>query len=199
MLPRLRRLWALSATQDTLADLIAEGVVEWGAHSYGDPRVLVWRSPIVGRVGGRVKVGKYCSIAGGVQMLTDGNHRTDWLSTYPFRTRWDMPGRDRDGFPTPSDDITIGNDVWIGQDAMILPGVTIGDGAVVAARALIARDVRPYAIVAGNPQREIRRRLSEEQIEILLQVRWWDWPEEKVRRNVHLLCSDNADALAAAL
>ena len=141
----------------------------------------------------RLHIGAYCSIAAGVQFLVGGNHRTDWVSTYPFRVLFGLPGAWQDGHPRPERDIEIGNDVWIGTEAMILPGTRIGDGAVVGARAVVSGEVRPYAIVAGVPAKEIRRRFADEQVEALLAVRWWDWPEERILASVGLLSNGDVE------
>ncbi|MCB0625276.1 MAG: CatB-related O-acetyltransferase [Saprospiraceae bacterium] len=92
--------------------------------------------------------------------------------------------------------IVIGNDVWIGYKAVILAGVTIGDGAIVGSHAVVTKDVEPYSIVGGNPAREIRKRFPAAQIDLLLQLRWWDWPAEKITENLHLLTSNDPEALA---
>ncbi len=173
-------------------EAVASGRATIGAHTNGEYRIEFRRGER-----GRVDIGDYCSIAFGVRFMLGGNHRPDWVSTYPFRILWDMPGAWADGHPRPAGDITVGNDVWIGAEALILAGVTIGDGAVIATRAVVTRDVRPYAIVAGIPAREVRRRFSDDQIEELLKLRWWDWPEERVRAHVDLLCSPGVDALLA--
>ena len=122
-LKRIRRMWLMTAPAtdpNAFRQLVAEGVVEVGEHSYGEPTVVVWRSPIRGRMFGRVIIGRYCSIAGGVVILTGGDRRMDRVSTYPFRARWDLPGRDFDDQTTSKGDIVIGNDVWIGHNATIL-------------------------------------------------------------------------------
>ena len=173
-------------------EAIASGRALVGAHTYGDYRVRVGPGEPA-----RLQIGAYCSIGAGAQFSIGGNHRTDWVSTYPFRVRWAMPGAYADGHPPPERDIVVGSDVWIGSEALILPGVTIGDGAVVGARAVVARDVRPYAIVVGSPAREVRRRFGDEHVQALLELRWWDWPEERGRANVELLCSPDVEALIA--
>lgn len=144
-----------------------------------------------------VRVGRYCSIAGGAEFLIGGNHRTDWTSTYPFRVMLDLPGAFEDGMPASRGPIIIGNDVWIGRNAMILSGVTVGNGAVVGAEAVVTRDVRPYAVVAGNPAREVRRRFTDEQVDALQELRWWDWPDSGIRDVVHLLNGAPVDELIA--
>jgi acetyltransferase-like isoleucine patch superfamily enzyme len=143
-------------------------------------------------------IGAYTSIAEGVEFVLGGNHRPDWVSTYPFRVRFDLPGAYDDGHPRPEADMRIGSDVWLGRDAMVAPGVAVGDGAVVGARAIVTRDVRPYAIVVGAPAREIRRRFDDERVEALLRIRWWTWPEPEIRDRVHLLSSGDVDGFIAS-
>jgi acetyltransferase-like isoleucine patch superfamily enzyme len=160
-------------------------------YTHGEPRVIVYR----GDAPHEVHIGSYCSIAEDVQFLVGGNHHPEWVSTFPFRAVFGLPGEFEDGQPASRGPITIGNDVWIGLGALILSGVTIGDGAVVAAGALVTKDVRPYAIVGGNPAREIRRRFSDEQVEALLEARWWEWPEEELVSIADILNGENVDAL----
>lgn len=177
--------------------LVDEGVVEVGAHSYGSPQVEVYRDVDGRNLGSRVRIGKYCSIAHDVVILTGGEHHPEWVSTFPFRDKWDLPGKHRDGQPATKGEVVVGNDVWIGEQAMILSGVTIGDGAVVAARSLVTRSVEPYAIVGGNPAAVIRHRFQPAQVEALLALRWWDWPDERVRRAVPHLSSADIDTFLA--
>ena len=181
-----------------LERLIREGVVEFGKHSYGTPQVNLDRDFDGRPVGARLLIGAYCSIADDVSIFLGGNHRPDWISTYPFRVRWRIEGAYTDGHPASRGDVRIGADVWIGERSTILSGIEIGHGAVVAATSTVTRDVRPYAIVAGNPAREIRRRFDDDAVDFLLQLRWWEWPEEKVRQMVPILCSGDIDALREA-
>lgn len=166
----------------------ADGIVTVGRRTYGTPEVLRWYAKDGSHVGGRVRIGAFCSIADGVLLFTGGNHRPDWLSMYPLRITYDLPGRDHDGQPHSRGDIVIGDDVWIGVGAMVLSGVTIGSGAAIGAGAVVSRDVAPYTLVAGNPAREVRRRFSEDVVEGLLSLRWWDWSDEQIAANVDLLC-----------
>lgn len=129
-------------------------------------------------VGCRLTIGRYCSLAPSDFML-GGNHQTGWVSQYPFASMLDEPGRELDG--THNGDIAIGNDVWVAAGALILSGVTIGDGAVVASRAVVTKDVAPYAIVAGVPAKQIGQRFDDATVARLLAMAWWDWSEDEIR------------------
>lgn len=136
----------------------------------------------------RLVIGKFCSIACGAKFIfTSANHALGSLSTYPFPIFYDEWALDAVNVTDAWDnkgDIVVGNDVWIGYEAVILSGVTIGDGAIIGARAVVTKDVPPYTIVAGVPARTIRKRFDEETIARLEQLRWWDWPEDEIRRNI---------------
>ena len=138
--------------------------------------------------GDRLKIGKFCSIACGAKFLfNSANHALGSLSTYTFPIFYEEWGLDRHSVADAWDnkgDIVVGNDVWIGYEAVILSGVTIGDGAVIGARAVVTKDVPPYTIMGGVPARPIRRRFDEATVETLLRLRWWDWPKEKIARNL---------------
>jgi len=165
-----------------------------GRHSYGRPMVRYWKE--CGEPA-RVNVGSFCSIAEDVILMLGSEHPVDRVSTFPFRIVFGLPGAYKDGFPFSRGDITIGNDVWIGRGARILSGVTVGDGAVIGASAVVTRDVRPYAIVAGNPANEVRRRFGDDQVEALLRISWWDWPDEKIVASVPLISSTELDDFIA--
>src|SRR4051794_26839327 len=147
-------------------EAIAAGWATVGPHTYG--AFTVHAGP-----GDRaaLRIGAYTSIAEGVEFALGGNHRADWVSTYPFRVAFGLPGAYEDGHPRSERDIVVGSDVWLGHDALVLPGAAIGDGAVIGARAVVATEVRPYAIAVGSPAREIRRRFADEQVEALLRIR----------------------------
>ncbi|MCL2917079.1 type B chloramphenicol O-acetyltransferase [Shewanella litorisediminis] len=142
-------------------------------------------------------IGNFCSIGSGAVFMMAGNqgHRTDWVTTFPFFYQ-DNPhfAGAVDGFRRAGNTV-VGNDVWIGSEAMIMPGVTIGDGAVIASRALVTRDVAPYEIVGANPARHIRFRFDERQIQQLLEMTWWHWSDAELQGAMALLCSGDIDGL----
>lgn len=164
---------------------------EIGDWTYGSPAVLNFHD------GGTLRMGRFCSIAGGVTILLGGEHRYDWVTTYPFNIVCDE-ARSFHGHPRCKGPVVIGSDVWIGHDATILSGVTIGDGAVVAACSVVAKNVPSYGIVAGNPARLVKYRFNESQIAALLQICWWDWSIEKIREAWPLLLSNDIDAFIRA-
>ena len=141
----------------------------------------------------RLSVGKFCSIACGARFLfNSANHALSSLSTYPFPIffeEWGLPVDDVSRAWDNKGDIVVGNDVWIGYEAVILAGVTIGDGAIIGARAVVAGDVPPYTIVGGVPARPIRKRFSDDVIEALLELRWWDWRPERIAANLDAIQS----------
>lgn len=152
--------------------------------------------------GDRLIIGRFCSIACGARFLfTSGNHALKSLSTYTFPIFFDEWGLDakniRDAWDNKGDTV-IGNDVWIGYEAIIMPGVKIGDGAIVGTRAVVTGDVPPYTIVGGVPARPIRKRFDDETIRRLEALRWWDWDEEKLRRNLSAIQSGDLAALERA-
>ncbi|MDP4022247.1 CatB-related O-acetyltransferase [Methylobacterium sp. NEAU 140] len=166
-----------------------------GAYSYGRPKV---RFPESGR---RLTIGRYCSIADKVEILLGGDHRLDWVSTYPFAAMGGLfPDADAPAdYHASRGDVAIGHDVWLGSGCTILSGVSVGHGAVVAARAVVTRDVPPYAVAAGNPARIVRHRFDAETAAALVAAAWWDRPHAEVTRLVPLLQSGQVAALLAAL
>lgn len=140
----------------------------------------------------KLVIGSFCSIGTGACFMMAGNqgHRNDWVSSFPFFYMSEEPAfaGARDAF-RPAGDTVVGSDVWIGAEAMIMPGIRIGHGAVIGSRALVTRDVEAYTIVGGNPARPIRTRFTEADIAMLLEMAWWDWPLEQIRDGMDLLCS----------
>lgn len=146
-----------------------------GRHSYGLTRQSIENE----RQGLALTIGNFCSIAPGVRFLLGVDHPTDLPSTFPFRSRLFGSGINQDAVS--KGDIVLGHDVWIGRNAIILSGVTVGTGAIVGAGAVVAKDVAPYAIVVGNPAREVRKRFTDDVIENLLHSAWWDLPDDLLK------------------
>lgn len=136
----------------------------------------------------KLAIGKFCSIACGARFLfNSANHTMSSLSTYPFPLffeEWELKREDVASSWDNKGDIIIGSDVWIGYEAVILAGVTIGDGAIIGSRAVVTKDVPPYTIVGGIPAKPIRKRFDDETISRLLQIKWWDWPKERIAENI---------------
>lgn len=149
--------------------------------------------------GDRLKIGKFCSIACGAKFLfTSGNHSLRSLSTYTFPIffeEWGLDAKDICSAWDNKGDIVIGNDVWIGYEALILSGVTVGDGAIIGSRAVVTKDVPPYTIVGGVPAKPIRRRFDGAVIERLEKLRWWDWDIETIRRSIPAIQSGDIAVL----
>ncbi|MFC7523082.1 type B chloramphenicol O-acetyltransferase [Parapedobacter sp. GCM10030251] len=143
-------------------------------------------------------IGAFCSIGSGVSFIMAGNqgHRHDWISSFPFHYMPEVEAFNDavDGFASAGNTV-VGNDVWIGSETMIMPGVCIGDGAVIGSRALVTKDVAPYAVVGGNPARLIKKRFSDQEIEMLLEARWWDWDESRLSAAIPIICSGDVSAL----
>lgn len=168
-------------------DVLVGDVYDIGDYTYGLPKVFEWGE------GAKLRIGKFCSIAEDVKIFLGGNHRTDWITTYPFMAIFNdwKEVENLKGHPSSKGDVVVGNDVWIGNGAVILSGVTIGDGAVIGASAVVTKDVNTYSIVVGNPAHEVKKRFSDEIINYLIKLQWWNWPLENIKKNAGLLCSDN--------
>lgn len=149
-------------------------------------------------VGDKLIIGRFCALATGVRFIMNGaNHKLDGLSTYPFsifRNGWERVTPSQEEL-TSKGDTVVGNDVWIGFESLIMPGVHIGDGAVIAARSVVVSDVEPYTIVGGNPAKPIRRRFSQAVIDELREIAWWNWSAEKITANLEAIVSGDATAL----
>lgn len=189
-----------------LQNVVTDPLIEVGAYTVYDDFVhdprdfqrnnVLYHYPINRE---RLVIGKFCSIACGAKFLfNSANHALGSLSTYPFPIffeEWGLPVEDIPMAWDNKGDIIIGNDVWIGYEAVVLAGVTIGDGAIIGARAVVTKDVPPYTIVGGVPAKPIRQRFVSETVETLQQLKWWDWPEEKIARHLADIQSGNIEKL----
>ncbi|WP_443972129.1 type B chloramphenicol O-acetyltransferase [Sphingobium sp. CR28] len=139
-------------------------------------------------------IGSFCSIGSGAAFIMAGNqgHRSDWISTFPFFWMPEVPAfaRAENGY-RPAGDTIVGNDVWIGSEAMVMPGVKIGDGAIIGTRSVVTKDIAPYTIVGGNPAQVIRKRFTDDDIARLLELSWWDWSDDQLRDAMPFLTSGN--------
>lgn len=163
--------------------------------SEGFERNVLYHYPFLGD---RLVIGKFCAIARGVKFIMNGaNHKLSGVSTYPFQifgNGWGKVTPDAGDLPFKGDTI-IGNDVWIGYEAVIMPGVTIGNGAIVSSRSVVVSDVAPYTIVGGNPAKPIRQRFEDADVARLNDLAWWDWPIEKITKHLELIVSGDVNAL----
>ena len=167
---------------------------EVGSYTYGHDGIKIIQSG----EGKTLRIGKFCSIAEGVVVFLGANHRVDWLTTYPFghihENKFPKVSREH-GHPATKGDVIIGNDVWIATNAVIMSGVKVGDGAVIGAYSIVTKDVPPYTIVAGNPAKQIRKRFSDEVINKLLELKWWNMDESKINEISDILCSNDIEKL----
>lgn len=149
-------------------------------------------------IGDKLIIGKFCALATGVKFIMNGaNHKLSGISTYPFQifgNGWEKVTPEMQDLPYKGDTV-VGNDVWIGYEAVIMPGVRIGDGAIIAAKSVVVRDVPPYAIVGGNPAQVIKQRFPAEVVAALLELAWWDWPIERITRCLDLITAGDVEAL----
>jgi len=163
--------------------------MSFGKYSYGKPNVL-WEND-----NGKLYVGNFCSIADGVTIYLGGNHNHQWVTTYPFGHihKSIFTNCNGNGHPSTNGSVVIGNDVWICNSVTIMSGAVIGDGAVIANNAHVVKNVEPYSITGGNPAKHIKYRFTPEQIQKLLQIKWWDWEDEKIDRFTPMLCNEDID------
>nr|WP_309743807.1 Vat family streptogramin A O-acetyltransferase [Chamaesiphon sp. OTE_20_metabat_361] len=149
-------------------------------------------------IGDKLIIGKFCALARGIEFIMNGaNHKLDGFSTYPFQifgNGWEKVTPQTGELPYKGD-TTIGNDVWIGYEAVMMPGLQVGDGAIIAAKSVVVGDVLPYTIVGGNPAKCIRQRFDDETIEALLKVAWWNWDIEKITQNLEQIVAADLEAL----
>lgn len=186
-----------------LKPLVNSPSVEIGDYTYYDhpegpekfcERAILYHYP---HMKDRLVIGKFCAIADGVRFVMNGaNHSLDGLSTFPFAIFGNGWNADEVDWAKGSrGDTHVGNDVWIGMGATIMPGVRIGDGAIIGALAVVARDVPPYAVVAGNPAQVVKRRFDAQTIDRLLAIAWWDWPADKITQAIPAITNGDLDAL----
>ncbi|EDX84149.1 Bacterial transferase hexapeptide repeat protein [Synechococcus sp. PCC 7335] len=151
-------------------------------------------------IGDKLIIGKFCAIARNPKFIMNGaNHKLDGFSTYPFYifgNGWEKVTPQAGDFPYKGDTV-IGNDVWIGCEVTIMPGVKIGDGAIVAAKSVVVKDVEPYTVVGGNPAKCLRQRFDDQTVRSLLQIAWWNWDIEKITRNLEIITQADIEALIA--
>ena len=168
-----------------------------GKYTYGTNNLNIQYSDS----GSKLIIGNFCSIAGNIKIYLGGNHRTDWVTTYPFGhiNQHIFNNFNGEGHPATKGDVIIGNDVWIAQNVTIMSGVTIGDGAIIANNSHVVKNVEPYSIVGGNPAKLIRYRFTTEQIKKLLEIKWWDWDDEKINKFTPLLCNEDIDIFIYAV
>ena len=172
--------------------LLKSGRMTIGQHTYGIPVIKTYDL-----ISTRLVVGAYSALSEEAIVMLGGEHAIDRVTTFPLRMRLQLPGAGEDGIPVPTGDTVIGSDVWLTMRTFVRSGVTIGDGAIVASGAVVINDVPPYAIVGGNPAKVIRYRFTPEQIEALLEIRWWDWPDSLVVEATPLLSGTDVDAFIA--
>lgn len=141
----------------------------------------------------KIIIGKYCSVADNVTAFLGYNHDPDRISIYPMQTRI-KAGCDENKYLS-NGNIVVGNDVWIGSHAVLMSGITIGNGAIIGAYSVVAKDVPPYTVAVGNPVVIKRKRFSGETIELLQKIAWWDWPDEKVKQYADILTSKDTERL----
>jgi virginiamycin A acetyltransferase len=180
--------------------------IEIGDYTYYDDpenaedfqRNVLYHFPFIGD---RLIIGKFCAVARGVKFIMNGaNHKISGFSTYPFQI---FGGGWERVMPAPGDlpyrgDTVVGNDVWIGYEAMLMPGVKVGDGAIIASWSVVTRDVAPYTVVGGNPAVPLRTRFDPETVAALLEIAWWNWDAERITRNLESIVSADLDALRRA-
>lgn len=174
--------------------VISNKCISVGCFTYGydEIQILSWGEETT------ITIGRFCSISSGLKLFCGGNHRTDWITTFPFGHVYGslLKIRPVKGHPFSNGDIRIGNDVWIGRDVTILSGITVGDGAVIAANSHVVSNVDPYTVVGGNPANKIIQRFSDEVIRRLLIIKWWNYPIEVIEHIVPFLCDQHGEGIS---
>lgn len=189
-----------------IANTVKNPQIEIGAYTYYDDpedsedfeRNVLYLFPFIGD---RLVIGKYCAIARGARFIMNGaNHKMSGLSTYPFYIfagGWERVAPGLSELPNRGDTV-VGNDVWIGYEALVMPGVHIGDGAIVASRSVVTSDVPPYSVVGGNPARVLKRRFPDDVVAALLEIAWWDREADWITRHLEAIVGADIDALRQA-
>lgn len=188
-----------------LKTVVSNPMIEVGDYTYyDDPKGVerfeenvLYHFPFIGD---RLIIGRFCQIAAETKFIMNGgNHRTGGISAFPFFIfGGDWSGRiEGEAEPNIRGDTIVGNDVWIGYDALIMPGITVGDGAIIATRSVVTKDVPPYAVVAGNPAKVVKMRFDPRTIERLLAIKWWDWDIETITAHIPQICGLDLEALEA--
>jgi chloramphenicol O-acetyltransferase type B len=162
-----------------------------GEYSYGGLRVMGWDDKT------QLRIGKFCSFAYDVQVLLGGEHRLDWVTTFPFTALWPEV-KHIEGHPKSRGDVVIGNDVWVGAGAMLLSGTNLGDGCVVASRAVVNGTFAPYSIIIGNPARRVSSRFGPSLVERLQALTWWDWPRERLLKALPFMLQSDVETFVSA-
>lgn len=190
ILPRLYSLFSKNNKHSIFTkDLLSNELYKIGDYTYGSPEVLFSNKDSL------LVIGKFCSIAQNVTIFLGGNHRTDWISTYPFNEIFieNQELKKIEGHPSTKGSVIINNDVWIGRNVIILSGIEIADGAVVAAGSVVTKNIGPYEIWGGNPAKFIRKRFDDNVIENLVKTAWWNWEINEIVENAKMLCSSNVE------
>lgn len=188
-----------------IKNIVTQPNIEIGDYTYYDDpedsenfeRNVLYHFPFIGD---RLVIGKFCALARGVKFIMNGaNHKINGISTYPFQifgNGWEKVMPQPGELPYKGDTV-VGNDVWIGYESIIMPGVKIGNGAIISSRSVVVTDVAPYTVVGGNPAKPIKERFSPEKVAALEAIAWWNWPIEKISKQLAVIVSADIDALRA--
>lgn len=170
-------------------DLLTQSYVSVGRYTYGEPHI-----PPYERHDNVIRIGSFCSIAQEVLILLGGSHPYSWVAQFPFEKEpTSFPNHSGNTYCHSKGNVIIGNDVWIGRQTIIMSGINIGDGAIIAAGSVVTKDVPSYSIVGGNPAKILRYRFDDEIINALIKISWWNWSDEKINEKLHLITSEDIE------